>query len=144
MTVQENKELVKRFFEDVVNEGQMELVDKLISRSYAEHEVPPGQDLPANGRDALKEMVREFRKGFPDLQVEVDRLVGEGDIVTAHTTWTGTHEGSFWGIEPTHETVRFTAVDMVAFEDGKAVEHWGLTDNLALFSQIGVIDLPQT
>lgn len=144
MTAQENKQLAKRFFEDVLTEGQVELIDKLVAEDYVEHEVPPGQEPPADGRQALKEMVEGIREGIPDLEVHVDKLLADGDLVAIHTRWSGTHAGPLWGIEPTNEQVSFHAVDIVRIEDGRAREHWGVTDNLSLFSQVGAVEPPET
>ncbi len=143
MTTRENKKLTQRFFTDVLVDGETELIDKLVSDNFTEHESPFGQETPKTGRAAVKEMVDTFRTGFPDLKVKVNQLVAEGDLVTAYTTWTGTHSGTFMGIPATNKKVDFTCIDMVKFEDGEATEHWGLTDNLTLLTQIGAIDPPE-
>lgn len=137
MNEQENKEIVERFFEDVVTEGQVNLLDDLVADDFVDHEEFPGQEQRTQGPQAAREVAEEFRNAFPDLQVEVEQSMAEGDLVTTRTRWTGTHEGPLFGIEPTNETVEFTAIDIVRIEDGRAREHWGLTDNMSLFEQIG-------
>lgn len=137
MNEQENKQRVERFFKDVMSEGQIDLVDELVADDYVEHEELPGREETLRGTQAARSVVEEFRNAFPDLEVEVEQTMAEGDLVTARTRWRGTHEGPLFGIEPTNETVEFTAIDIVRLEDGRAREHWGLTDNMALFDQIG-------
>ena len=66
----------------------------------------------------------------------------EGDIVAARTTWRGTHKAEFMGVSATGNPVEFGAIDFVRFRDGKASEHWGQTDAMALMMQIGAMEPP--
>lgn len=139
---EDNKQMTKRFYEDVVNGGQLDLIDKMVAEDFVDHEAPPGQEPPVRGRDVTRTVVEGMREAFPDLEVEVQQVVAEGDLVTARTTWRGTHEGSFFGIDPSNESVEVESIDIVRVEDGVVTEHWGLMDNVALLSQIGEIQPP--
>lgn len=143
MSEQENKDLVQRFYDDVLTGGQLDLIDKLAGEDFVDHEGMPGQPTPVQGRENMKEFIQEFHNAFPDLEVTVNESIAEGDRVTVRSTWAGTHEGALFGIEPSNQPVEFTCIDIVRIEDGLAREHWGLTDNLTLFSQIGAINPPQ-
>lgn len=143
MTEQENEEMVRRFFQDVMSQGNTDLVDKLVADDYVDHEELPGREGQTQGPQAVQNVVEVFRAAFPDLDVEIEQTLTDGDLVAARTTWSGTHKGELFGVEPTNETVEFTAIDIVRIEDGLAREHWGLTDNTTLLSQIGAIQPPE-
>jgi predicted ester cyclase len=83
-----------------------------------------------------------LRTGFPDLQIAVNDVVSRGDKVWAWATFTGTHKGSFMNIPATGKRVSFEALDVVRLSGGKAIEHWGVTDNMGLLTQLGAIPLP--
>jgi predicted ester cyclase len=77
-----------------------------------------------------------FRDAFPDVTVEIDELVADGDRVAVATTFTGTHTGSLMGVEPTGRRVSVTGIDIVRVEGGRIVEHRGLTDVVGLMRQL--------
>lgn len=80
-----------------------------------------------------------FFSAFPDLHANIDMLVAEGDVVVGRMTTTGTHRGEFMGIAATGKQVSFTETHIVRIANGKAVEHWGNSDDLAMMQQIGVV-----
>jgi predicted ester cyclase len=69
-------------------------------------------------------------------------MVAEGDMVAGRLTMSGTHEGSLMGAPPTRRSVRQDHMHFVRFRDGKAVEHWGVRDDLGMMQQLGVIPEP--
>ena len=83
-----------------------------------------------------------LRTGFPDLRFTIEELVGEGDTVAGRVTMSGTHEGEFMGIPPTARSVRQDQMHFVRFRDGKAIEHWGVRDDLGMMQQLGAITPP--
>ena len=132
--LEENKALFMKFVDEVMNKGNMELVDELLAPGFVEHEEMP-TDLP-EGREGLKVFLTMFRGAFPDLKVTVHDLIAEGDKVVARQTWRGTNEGEFMGMPATGRTVEFNVIDVLRIEDGKAVEHWGVTDQSAMMRQL--------
>lgn len=80
-----------------------------------------------------------FRDGFPDLRATVEDALEEGDRVAARVRFIGTHEGEFMGVPPSGNKVDIEMIDIVRIVDGKASEHWGVTDHMALMQQIGAI-----
>lgn len=144
MSERENKELVSRFYRDVVRGGDIDLMDKLVAEDVVEHEPIPGQETTPENRDEVKEMVRTFTEAFPDLDPHVEQIVAEGDRVAAFVRLTGTHEGSFFGIEPSNEQIETNRVDVFRVEDGLIREHWGVADNLTMLSQMGEVEPPRS
>ncbi|MFQ5947374.1 MAG: ester cyclase [Acidimicrobiia bacterium] len=136
MSVEENKTIFRRVMDEVFNTGDVDRVDEFVAEDFIEHEAFPG--LP-EGRDAPKAFLRMLHEGFPDVKISIDDLIAEGDKVVGRGTITGTHRGEFMGMPPTGNKVEVHAIDVVRFRDGLAVEHWGVTDQLAMMQQLGVI-----
>ena len=131
---EQNKDLARRFYEEVLNRGDIDRVDELCTADIVDHEAPPGTP---EGIEGVKMFARMMREGFPDLRVTVEDIVAEGDRVAARAQFTGTHQGEFMGVPPSGNRVEYEAIDIVRVVDGKAAEHWGVTDNMALMEQIG-------
>lgn len=83
-----------------------------------------------------------FRAAFPDLQFQINDLVAKGDKVWAYITIRGTHKGQFMDMAPTGKTIEVKGFDIVRLANGKAVEHWGLTDSMTMMMQLGAIPMP--
>lgn len=137
---EENKAVVRRFYDEVVNGGDLDKIDELCSPDLVEHEQVPG--FEGSGREIVRAWFSMFRGAFPDLHADVKQLVAEGDLVAAFATFSGTHQGEFMGIPPTGKQITLPLVDLVRFRDGVAVEHWGVSDSGAMLQQLGVIPAP--
>jgi steroid delta-isomerase-like uncharacterized protein len=132
--------ILRRFIEEGLNRGNLDVVDELIAPNFVEHEeLPPGSP---EGREGVRHYLRTMRQAFPDLHGTVGDEVVQGDKVVVRSTWQGTHAGHFLGIPPTGKRVSFDVIDIVRLQDGKVVEHWGLTDGLGLLQQLGVVAVP--
>jgi steroid delta-isomerase-like uncharacterized protein len=129
-------DLMRRFYDEVLTGGNLDAVAELCSEDIVEHEAPPG--MP-QGLEGVKQFVQMFRTAFPDLKVEVEDAFEAGDRAVARTRWTGTHQGEFMGVPPSGKPIDIEAIDIIRVADGKAAEHWGATDNLAMLQQIGAI-----
>jgi steroid delta-isomerase-like uncharacterized protein len=120
----------------------MNLADGYFAAGAIDHEVVPGQADPVPALANFKAFVAEFRKAFPDLKVQVEDLVAEGDKVVARVRLTGTHKGDFHGAPPTGKSFSIEFVDVIRLVDGKFVEHWGVADELSMMQQLGMIPVP--
>ena len=119
-----------------MNEGNLDRISDLCTEDVVDHEAPPG--MPG-GIEGIRAYVQTFRTGFPDLRVDVENAIQEDDMVAARVRYTGTHEGDFMGIPPSHNRIDIECIDMVRLEGDKCAEHWGVTDNLTLMQQIGAV-----
>jgi len=129
--------LAKRFNDEVMTKGNLDAIDEIVAEDFVEHqELPPG--VPP-GRDGLRAFVQMFRDAFPDMKVETVSIVVEGDEVWMQSLLTGTHKGDFAGIPSTGKKVSVTMFDRVKTRDGKAVEHWGVSDDMGMMTQLGVV-----
>src|SRR5947208_16165763 len=97
MTVEEKKNLVRRVFGEVINQGKMEVANEVIGSSYVNHDLP----APTPGPEGFKQVIGFFRAGFPDLSIELHDVLADGDIISTRGTAHGTHTGEFQGIPPT-------------------------------------------
>lgn len=131
----EMKAAARRFFQEVVSEGRLDVVADLVAEDFVEHETLPGAP---EGRDAVTWFVTAFRSAVPDLRVEVDDLIVGGDKLVARSTWSGTQEGALFGIPATGRRFAMNVIDIVRFEGGMVVEHWGVSDVAGMMQQVGL------
>lgn len=136
MSVDENKALMRRLYDEVVNEHNLDLLEELVADDFVEHEGFPG--LPNTGPEAPKAAFEMFLAAFPDLRFTAEDMIAEGDKVATRVTMSGTHQGEFMGIPATNNSFSIQAIDIVQFRDGKAIAHWGVTDQVAMMEQLGL------
>jgi steroid delta-isomerase-like uncharacterized protein len=139
MGTQENKALARSFLEEVVNRGNMAVIDDLASPSFVDHSAPPGVP-PTN--EGFKTFITMFRAAFPDLHYTIDDEVAEGDRVVQRTTAHGTMRGDFQGMPASGKEATWSEIHITRFADGKAIEHWGVVDQLGMLSQLGFAQAP--
>ena len=140
MSTEQNKTVIRRLLEEVLNQGNMAALDELIHPDFVEREALPA-GIPST-REGVDQFFALIRSGFPDMRVAIDDVVAEGDEVVVRSTWSGTHKGEFAGVPPTGKHVSFGVIDIVRIADGKIAEHWGQIDNLGLMQQLGAIPAP--
>lgn len=136
MGTAENKTVIRRFVQEVINLGRFEQADSLVAIDFVELDPLPGQK---QGRDGLKEVIAMMRAAFPDIHWSLDEMVAEEDTVVSRFTWTGTHQGLFLGIPATGRTVTVKGVVIDHLAEGKMAESRLLMDNLSLMQQLGVV-----
>lgn len=134
-----NKALLRRFYEEVFTKGNLDVIDEISEPNFIDHNPAPGQEPGIQG---IKKSLMEYRAAFPDLQITVEDMIAEGDKVVARITATGTHKGEFAGIPATGKRASISVIDIVRVANGKAVERWGIEDNMGLMQQLGVIPSP--
>lgn len=137
--IEANKATYRRFNDAAFGRGDTTIVDSLVAENFVEHEVFPGL---TRSRAGLKHLVAEFRQGFPDGRFSIQHLSGDGDLVWAHSTIVGTNTGSFMGGKATGKAIEVEDFDLVRFENGRIVEHWGQSDNAAMLAQMGLSSGP--
>lgn len=141
MTPEENKRLVRRFYEEI-DKGNIDAMDEFVAEDYVDHHPPPFPGL-ASGREGLKQAFRIFWTATPGRHVIEDQIAEDDKVVTRLTAY-GRHEGELPGPLPaTGAEMRQTAVAIHRITGGKIAEHWSDRDDLALMQQLGAISLPQ-
>jgi steroid delta-isomerase-like uncharacterized protein len=95
--------------------------------------------MDATGVDAMKAVFTTLFRAFPDLHVEIEDMIAEGDKVVCRNTVTGTNDGEYLGRPPTGKSVSYNEIFIFRFADGRIVETWGVVDVLAQLRQLGVV-----
>jgi predicted ester cyclase len=116
-----NKAIVRRFFDEVWNRGNVALADDLVAETYTSHNK---LEIEVLGPIGIKAAVLEQRAAFPDLRTTIEDLVAEGDRVVVRATDRGTFRGPFRGMEPTGNTFTITWIDIFRVEGGQLQEAW--------------------
>lgn len=136
MSVEEvNKTQQRRIYEEVIVNGNLELIPELIAPEYVFHN-PLG--LEAKGPEGFKQMVTMLRTAFPDIHCTIDDMVGEGDKTATRATLTMTFKGEMMGIPPTGSKVTITGFLFAKWKDSKEVEAWESLDTLTFYQQLGI------
>jgi steroid delta-isomerase-like uncharacterized protein len=135
MSTEQNKTLVRRFYEEVWNKGNVEFAFEVFAEDYIRHDLRPTQALP--GPEGQRKIAADFRAAFPDLEFSVDLILAEGDLVAGRWTARGTNTGPWGSVEPTGKRAEFSAVNIFRFANGKVVEIWNHRDDLGLREQLG-------
>ncbi len=142
MSSEENKAVVRRVIEEMFNEGNLDAADELIAPDYVQHD--PAMPEEARGPEGFKEFAAAFRAAFPDLHMEIEEQIAEGDLVATRWTCTGTHDGDLMGIAPTGKRVRQPGMDISRVSDGgKVVETWEGYNSMVMMQQLGVVPSPE-
>ena len=137
MSTEDNKTLMRRFFEEVYTMKNLAAIAEFIAPTHIDHSaaaagLPVG---PAGSRQAIGMMLT----GFPDLHVTVEDMIAEGDKVVVRLTMHGIQQGALGSIPPTGKQVAVSTIDIVRIEGGKIAEEWGIDDRLGLLQQLGLV-----
>jgi steroid delta-isomerase-like uncharacterized protein len=136
---EENKALARRVVEEVWNRGNVGVVDETFAADYTENNPRPGQEP---GIDGYKGGVTMMRTAFPDLHLDLQEIIAEGDRVAIRYTLHGTHDGELMGLPPSGNSVSSDGMVFARIGDGRVVERWGVQDMFALLQQIGALPGP--
>jgi steroid delta-isomerase-like uncharacterized protein len=137
-TASENKALIRRWFEEVWNQGREELIDELRAPEAVATGLGEGT-VESRGPAPFKAFYSNLRSAFPDLHVSIEDMLAEGDRVAVRILLEGTHLGDSLGVPPTGKTVRFSGILIARIGGGKILESWNNLDQLGLLAQIGAI-----
>lgn len=136
MPVEENRDVIRRAYEELWNERNVGVVDELVAEDFLNHAAPPGKQ---RGRQGLKDVVRMFEGAFPDFRYAVEDVISEGDKVAVRDVFRGTHQGDFMGVPATGNRVSMEAIHIYRLSEGKLAEHWVARDDLGMMRQLGAV-----
>lgn len=141
-----NEDLVRRLFAEVFNERKLEVCDEIVAIDYVEHAVAPfGQDEPGAvaGPDHMRGVVEWLVAQFPDLTMNPEAIVADGDMVAMLVRSEGTNLGKFNGIvPPTGKKFSARQSHWYRVEQGKLAEHWAVREDLSTMLQLGIVSRP--
>ena len=140
MSVEQNKTLVRRAFDELINQEKKSIIEEVFSQDVVIHDPFMGT---ASGIDAFKELLGMFDAAFPGHRVTVENITAEGDYVSVLHTHTATHTGQFMQLPPTGKTIVVNGIELYRVVNGKIVEFWRKDDDVSLLMQLGAIPTPQ-
>jgi len=138
LSVEENKTVARRFFEEVFNQKQPELIEELLTEGVVDHNkiIFTEPDTPGG----MAEGVRMLLVAFPDLETTVKHQVGEGDYVSVPLKMSVTNTGSYPRVpEPTGRHTDWESMVLFRMEDGKIAELWGTSDRMGMLTKLGIL-----
>lgn len=124
MSAETNREVVRRFNIEVIQDGNVDTFHALMAPDFVNHAAPPG--MPNGPQSMWNTFENILRPALADLRVTIHDQVAEGDKVTSRKTISGVHTGVLLGIPPTGRDVSIDVIDIVRIRDGRYSEHWGL------------------
>ena len=130
------KATARRIWEEIIPNGDVDGLAEVIARDSIDHGARP--DEPTGLEGATRTMLW-LGSVFSDQRWEIHQVIGEGETVVVYCTFHARHTGNLMGIPPTNREVAQDYIHIVRFHNGKAAEHWGVRDDMALMRQLGVI-----
>jgi steroid delta-isomerase-like uncharacterized protein len=131
-----NKEIARRFREDLWNSGDLAIADEIVAADCLFHaRVPFATDF-VRGPDAMRQLVLFYHLAFSDIRMTVDQVIAEGDTVAARWTGKGRHSGELLGLPAARGETVTQGIDFLRFDHGQIVEGWVVWDILSLIEQL--------
>ena len=135
MTLEDNKDIARRFIQRVFVEADPAAVDELASEDFTPHswgDMPPG-------RESLKAAQQRVTQGLADARMTIEDVIAEGDRVAVRLVSHGRHEGQFMGMPASGKQYSISETHIFRIADGKVAEHWRDADMLGLMRQLGAL-----
>jgi steroid delta-isomerase-like uncharacterized protein len=140
MTIEENKRVVRRFYDEVLNSRAIDVLPELAVADYEEHDMLPGQ---GTGLAGLRDRVTMLTTAI-DQHFSLEDVIAEGDRVVVRWTTNAKQVGDFLGIPATGKSYTIAGIDIYRLQDEKMAEHWHVVDLLSMLQQLGVIPAPES
>lgn len=135
MSIESNKAAVRRYYEEVLNRGDIGALEAIARPDHVEHDPLPGQ---GTGIAGFRERVAMLREGLKPV-FTIEQMVAEGDTVVVRWTNRGRHVAPFLGIPPTNKSFTIAGIDVHTLKDGKLAEHHHVVDQLSMMQQLGLL-----
>jgi len=130
---------MERWFEEVWNKGRAEAIREMVTEDLVVHGLSDAKGEAIKGVKEFDRFHSQFVNAFPNIQVEVEDLIAEGDKVAARCTVRAKHTGDALGVAATNTDVDFTGIAIVRISGGKIVEAWNNFDFMKMNRQLGII-----
>jgi predicted ester cyclase len=137
MPERDTTRLLRLITEEIWCQRRYERIDELISENFIDHIEMPGLD--GTGRARYRASVRLMHDAFSDYHEAIDFIVADEDKAVSYVRVTGTNDGDLMGLPPTGRKVDVRVIGILRFEDGQAIERWGVGDSLTQMQQLGLL-----
>jgi steroid delta-isomerase-like uncharacterized protein len=139
MEHQDAAALLRRWFDEIWNQGRIETVDELLAKDAVMWGIGR-PDQSSRGGAEFKEFYHRQRSATPDVKITLDQVVQEGDTAFARWTATMTHTGEGLGVAPTNQTITLSGMSACRVSNGKIVEGWNSWDQVGMARQLGLLE----
>lgn len=140
MLTEQNKTIVSRFYEELLNRENKAVIDDIFAPDVVIHD--PFMGTMA-GRQAFRQLLGVFDTAFPGHRARVEHVLAGDDYVMVLHTHTATHTGPFMNIPPAGKQVVVNGIELFRLKDGRIVEFWRKDDDASLLIQLGALPAPQ-
>jgi steroid delta-isomerase-like uncharacterized protein len=140
-SVENNRQLIVRFFEEVWNQRKLEIADDIFDNDCHTFQLRSGAPVTSTprGPESIKKHISEWLSSFPDLTFTIEEMVGEGDRVSTLLTMDGTHTGPWLGIPPNGKRISIRMMTIHRIQNGKIIEDWVIVESLGFLQQLGIL-----
>jgi len=138
MAADQNKTIVRRFFDEVCNGRKLSVADELFAVNHVYHD--PSVPEAGNGPEGVKQVVATYQTAFPDAHWGVEEMIAaENDLVVTRWRGRGTHKLDLQGIPPTGKQVSVPGIFIHRIANDRIAESWVVWDTLGMLQQLGVV-----
>lgn len=134
MSLEANKQLIQRYYEDMWNVWNFAVADEIIHEAI---DFRGSIGLTVEGRDGFKGYMRTIQAAFPDFHNTIEEMIAEEKKVVAVLTYSGTHRGTLFGVPPTGKRICYAGTAVFQIEEDQVTRGWVLGDTLGLLQQLG-------
>ena len=137
-----NKAVVRRFYEEVMNKGNLDVLDEVMEEDFDDH----GEALfgSPHGRAMLRGGIQMAHTMVSDMSVKLEDMVASGDMVGVRGSMSCRATGNFMGLEPSGNELAWKGIAMFRLKDGKITQRWFNSDSLSIMTQLGLYPPPST
>jgi steroid delta-isomerase-like uncharacterized protein len=132
----DGRTLLHDWFQQVWNDGDVGAIDRLLAADAVIHGLQDAQGNQVHGKAGFLPFFQSFRNAFPDMRIEVEDVIAEGDQMVCRCVVRGTHSGDTLGFAATQRPIEFTGMCWVRVRDGQLVEGWNNFDFAAMSAQL--------
>ena len=131
---------LQKFYDDVFNGHNTAALDSFCTADFVDHNPSPGHS--GKGMEDVRAELKELMTAYPDLHVTTNMMIANGDTVMAMITMTGTNSGPMGGMPATNKKINISIMDCIVMKDGKATDRWGMSEEMKMMQQLGMMPAP--
>lgn len=136
MSLESNKQLCRDYFKAFLARDT-DWMERHIAPEFVRHD--PGLPFEVRGPEGVAKLHDALMPAFPDMQLDLEDLVAEGEKVLVRLMIRATHTGAFGDMAPTGRRIDVPVLDLFQIRDNRLIEHWALFDNLGMLKQLGAL-----
>lgn len=137
--MEKNEEIVRKAFK-VFETGKLEELNNLVDQNFVEHTPDPNFTSTKKGLEYVKDLFNTYRNTLSNLKIDIKEIFSCENKVVVYAAFKGKNTGNLMDIPATNKEVSFDNIDILYLKNGKISDHWGISDNLGLMIQLGVVD----